>query len=47
MTKNEAYKSFRCFHCVFLDHESGMCLCGDLESDECQKDTKEGNEKND
>ena len=47
MTKQEAYKTFRCLHCVYLDSETGICLCGEPESDECQKDTKEDNEKND
>ena len=41
MKKNEAYKSFRCMHCVFLDTDSGVCLCGDSESDECPKDEEE------
>lgn len=38
MTKQEAYKTFRCFHCVYLDSDEGICLCGDPESDICPKD---------
>ncbi len=38
MTKREAYKTLRCWHCVYLDDDSGECLCGDPEDDECQKD---------
>ena len=37
MTKQEAYKSLKCWHCVYLDFESGFCLCGDPESDECPR----------
>ena len=37
MTKMEAYKTCLCRHCVFLDEKTGMCLCGDPESDECPK----------
>ena len=44
MTKQEAYKTFRCYHCVFRDDESGICLAGDPESEECPKDVKEDNE---
>ena len=41
MTKNEAYKTLRCLHCVYRDSETGICLCGELESDECLKDGEE------
>lgn len=34
MTKNEAYKSFRCRHCVYLDSEEGVCTCGDKEDEQ-------------
>ncbi|MGN0398867.1 MAG: hypothetical protein ACI4EO_01950 [Blautia sp.] len=44
MKKNEAYKSFRCMHCAFLDRDSGVCLCGDPESDECPKDEEVNDE---
>lgn len=37
MTKNEAYKSFKCFHCVFLDRDEGICTAGDSESDDCKR----------
>lgn len=37
MNKYEAYLSFKCLHCVFLDDETRECLCGDPESDECPK----------
>lgn len=37
MTKNEAYVKFECWHCAYLDTDSGGCLCGDPDSDECQK----------
>ena len=42
MTKREAYLSFKCWHCVFLETESGECLCGDPESDECPKPEYDG-----
>lgn len=35
MTKQEAYKTFKCQHCVFLDRDTGICLCGDPESEDC------------
>lgn len=38
MTKQEAYKTFRCWHCVYLDNDKGICLCGDTDSDDCPKD---------
>ena len=38
MTKQEAYKTFRCCHCVHLDRDEGICLCGNPESDICPKD---------
>lgn len=41
MTKQEAYKTFRCLHCVYRDSETGICLCGDFESDDCPKDGEE------
>ncbi len=44
MTKQEAYKSFRCLHCPYRDFETGICLCGDPESDDCPKDC-EGEEE--
>lgn len=48
MTKNEAYKTFRCLHCVYLDREEGVCLVGDPESDDCPRDEgKEEDTKND
>lgn len=40
MTKQEAYKTFRCWHCVYYDHDEGVCLCGDPDSEECQKTIK-------
>ena len=42
MTKCEAYLSFKCWHCVFLETESRECLCGDPESDECPKPEYDG-----
>ena len=42
MTKREAYLSFKCWHCVFLETESRECLCGDPESDECPKPEYDG-----
>ena len=35
MTKREAYLSFKCWHCKYLENESGKCLYGETESDEC------------
>ena len=35
MTKHEAYLSFKCWHCEYLENESGECLHGETESDEC------------
>ena len=35
MTKREAYLSFKCWHCEYLENESGECLYGETESDEC------------
>lgn len=40
-TKQQAYKNFDCWHCVFRDADSGMCVAGDLESDICPKTTTE------
>ena len=37
VTKREAYLSFKCWHCFSFEKESGECLCGDPESDECPK----------
>ncbi len=42
MTKREAYLSFKCLHCVYLENESGECLCGEAESDECPKTKYDG-----
>ena len=36
-TKQQAYKDFDCWHCVYRDSESGMCLAGDPESYICSK----------
>ena len=41
MTKQEAYKSFKCLHCVYRDTETGICLCGDPDSECCPKDEEE------
>lgn len=41
MTKQEAYKSCKCLHCVYRDAETGICLCGDPESEYCPKDEVE------
>ena len=38
MTKQEAYKTFRCWHCVYLDRGEGICLCGGPGSDVRPKD---------
>ena len=35
VTKREAYLSFKCWHCKYLESGSGECLCGETESDEC------------
>ena len=35
MTKREAYLSFKCWHCVYLESASGECLYGETEADEC------------
>ena len=35
MTKREAYLSFKCWHCEYLENGSGECLYGETESDEC------------
>ena len=32
MTKREAYLSFKCWHCEYLENESGECLYGKTES---------------
>lgn len=37
MKKQEAYKSFRCFHCEYLDHDKGICLYEDHDSEFCNK----------
>lgn len=42
MTKREAYLSFKCWHCVYLENESGECLYGEAESDECPKTEYDG-----
>lgn len=42
MTKREAYLSFKCWHCVYLENESGECLYGEPESDECPKSEYDG-----
>lgn len=44
MTRNDAYKSFKCWHCPFLDSDEGECLGGDPESDECPRYADEGGE---
>lgn len=41
MTKQEAYKTFRCWNCIYCDHDEGVCLCGAPDSEECSKDDKE------
>lgn len=38
MTKQEADKTFRCWHCVYLDRSEGICLCGNPDSENCPKD---------
>ena len=45
MTKREAYLSFKCWHCFSFEKESGECLCGDPESDECPKSEQDKIEK--
>ena len=42
MTKREAYLSFKCWHCEYLENESGECLCEGAESDECPKPEYDG-----
>lgn len=37
MTRQEAYRNFRCWHCSYLERDSGVCLCGDPDSEECPK----------
>lgn len=37
LTKQEAYKSLRCWHCVYRDSDSGECLCGEPEDENCPK----------
>lgn len=41
MTKQEAYKSFRCWHCSYRDSDSGECLCGDPDDENCPRDIGE------
>lgn len=41
MTKQEAYKSFRCWHCPYRDSDSGECLCGDPDDENCPRDMGE------
>lgn len=41
MKKQEAYKTFRCWHCVYLDNDEGICPCGNLDSNDCPKDETE------
>lgn len=38
MTKQEARKQLKCRHCVFLDSETEICLCGDPDSEDCPKE---------
>ena len=38
MTKQEARKQLKCRHCVFLDSETEICLCGDQDSEDCPKE---------
>lgn len=40
MTKQEAYRTFRCWHCVFCDNDEGICTAGNPESDNCPKDDR-------
>lgn len=42
MTKREAYLSFKCWHCAYLESESGECFCGEVESDQCPKHEYDG-----
>lgn len=44
MTKQEAYKSFRCRHCSYRDSDSGECLCGDPDDENCPRDIEESEE---
>lgn len=41
MTKQEAYKSFRCWHCSYRYSDSGECLCGDPDDENCPRDMGE------
>ncbi len=41
MTKQEAYKSFRCWHCSYRDSDSGECICGDPDDENCPRDMEE------
>ena len=41
MTKQEAYKSFWCWHCSYRDSDSGECLCGDPDDENCPRDIGE------
>ena len=41
MKKQEAYKTFRCWHCVYLDNDEGICPCGNLDSNDYPKDETE------
>lgn len=37
LTKQEAYKSFRCWHCTYRDSDCGECLCGEPDDENCMK----------
>ena len=37
ITKNEAYRTHQCRHCVYLDDDTGFCLAEDPDSDSCPK----------
>lgn len=37
----EAYKSFRCWHCSYRYSDSGECLCGDPDDENCPRDMGE------
>lgn len=41
MTKQEAYQTFRCLHCVFCDNDEGVCTAGEPGSDDCTKDDED------
>lgn len=41
MTKQEARKQLKCRHCVFLDSETEICLCGDPDSEDCPKEDEQ------